>query len=88
MTKWTADPTSDFSRRIGKSAHELGATSGDGSCPDIWELGNGDYAVIGTELTDAYAARLPDGVSIDPHERLIIIPRATLLAAKADIPGE
>lgn len=84
--KWDADPTADFRRRLGKSAHDLGTTSGEGSCPDIWELDNGDIAVIGTELTRAYAGRLPEGVSVDPGEGVIVIPRSTLVAAKADIP--
>jgi hypothetical protein len=49
-------------------------------------LDNGDVAVIGADLTASYEARLPDGVSIDPGERLVVIPRATIHAAKADIP--
>ncbi|WP_199736161.1 hypothetical protein [Micromonospora sp. HM5-17] len=43
-------------------------------------------AVIGQDLTTAYQSRLPEGVSIDPGERLVVIPRSTILAAKADIP--
>jgi hypothetical protein len=84
--KWDADPEANFRRRLGKSAHDLGTTSGEGSCPDIWELDNGDIAVIGTELTGAYAGRLPKGVSVDPGERLVVIPRSTIVSAKADIP--
>jgi hypothetical protein len=84
--KWEADPTASFARRLGKSSHELGQTSGNASCPDVWELDNGDVAIIGTDLTPSYEGRLPDGVSVDPGERLVIIPRATIIAAKADIP--
>ncbi|MCZ7422969.1 hypothetical protein O7605_26040 [Verrucosispora sp. WMMA2121] len=84
--RWEADPSAQLSRRWGKSSHELGNTSGDGSCPDIWELSNGDVAVIGQDLTDSYRDRLPEGVSVDPGERLVIIPRSTMLAAKVDIP--
>ena len=84
--KWRADLSASFSRRIGKSAHELGDTSGEGSCPDIWELDNGDVAIIGQDATSSYAPRLPAGVSIDPDERLVIIPRNMMLAAKPDIP--
>ncbi|MFC7276042.1 hypothetical protein ACFQS1_18775 [Paractinoplanes rhizophilus] len=84
--KWEADPSASFARRIGKSSHELGQTSGNSSCPDIWELDNGDVAVIGSDLTTSYEGRLPEGVSVDPGERLVIIPRKTILAAKADIP--
>lgn len=84
--KWDADPAANFHRRLGKSAHELGTTGGDASCPELWELDNGDVAVIGTELTASYAGRLPAGVSIDPGERLVVIPRSTIVSAKADIP--
>lgn len=87
MAKWEADPTVNFKRRLGKSAHELGTTTGDVSCPDIWELENGDIAVIGTELSAAYRSRLPEGVSVDPGESLVVIPRSTIVAAKTDIPN-
>jgi hypothetical protein len=84
--KWDADPAAGFSRRLGKRAHELGLTGGDASCPELWELDNGDIAVIGTELTAAYRDRLPTGVTIDRGESLVIIPRSTIVSAKADIP--
>ncbi|MEO3777282.1 hypothetical protein ABGB16_10610 [Micromonospora sp. B11E3] len=84
--RWEADPAAELTRRWGKSAHELGNTSGDGSCPDVWELSNGDVAMIGQDLTETYRGRLPDGVSVDPGERLIIVPRSTMIAAKVDIP--
>ncbi|WP_261957159.1 hypothetical protein [Streptomyces nigrescens] len=86
--RWVAEPSASLMRRLGKSSHELGQTSGNSSCPDIWELDNGDVAVIGTDLTTSYEGRLPDGVSVDPGERLVIIPRATIIAAKVDIPDE
>ena len=86
--RWNAEPSADFLKRLGKSSHELGNTSGDANCPDMWVLTNGDIAIIGTEVSAAYRGRLPDGVSIDPGESLVVIPRATIIAAKADIPDE
>lgn len=86
QARWEADPAASLARRLGKSAKELGQTGGRESCPDIWELDNGDIAVIGRDLTDLYASRLPDDVTIYHDERLVIIPRATIIAAKADIP--
>lgn len=83
---WEADPDTGFKKRLGKSAQELGATSTGPECPDIWELENGDIAVIGRDLTDSLGKRLPDGVSISRNERLVVIPRRMLIAAKADIP--
>src|SRR5260370_30000460 len=78
--KWDADAKANFQRRLGKTAHDLGTTGGDASCPEIWELDNGDVAIIGTDLTASYRDRLPSGVSIDPGEKLVIIPRATLVS--------
>jgi hypothetical protein len=83
--RWEADPSASFSRRWGKSSQELGQTSGNTGCPDIWELSNGDVVVIGRDLTDNYLAQLPEGVSVGPDERLVVIPRRTVIAAKADI---
>lgn len=84
--KWGADETTGFLRRLGKSAHELGITTGNVSCPEMWELANGDVAVIGDNLTESYRERLPEGVRIDPGESLVIIPRQIITSAKADIP--
>ncbi|MFI0711761.1 hypothetical protein DY245_12055 [Streptomyces inhibens] len=83
---WDADPAASFVRRLGKSPKELGTTSDDDDCPDVWQLDNGDIAVIGRDLTDEYRSRLPEGVHISRDERLVIIPGRTLTSAKSDIP--
>ncbi|MFK4270846.1 hypothetical protein [Streptomyces milbemycinicus] len=82
---WEADPSALFVRRLGKSAKELGTTKDEDGCPDIWELGNGDIAIVGRDLTDAYAARLPADVTIASDERLVVIPGSMLRSAKPDI---
>ncbi|WP_380286315.1 hypothetical protein [Kitasatospora purpeofusca] len=83
---WDADPDAVMTRRLGSPPAELGTTGGRDGCPDIWELDNGDIAVIGRDLTAAYRAGLPHDVTIGENERLVVIPRATLLSAKADLP--
>ncbi|MBB4785621.1 hypothetical protein [Streptomyces rapamycinicus] len=83
---WDADSSALFVKRLGKSAAELGNSEDEEKCPDIWQLDNGDIAVIGRDLTAVYASRLPNGVSIGPGERLVVIPGNMLSAAKADIP--
>jgi hypothetical protein len=84
---WEADSAATFVRRYGKSPQELDRTKEKLGCPDIWELSNGDVAVIGRDLTTAYAGQLPEGVSVMDDERLVVIPRATMIAAKKDIPN-
>jgi hypothetical protein len=83
---WEADPSAALVRRLGKSAIELGTTGGREGCPDIWELDNGDIAIIGRDLTESYTSRLPSGVTIGADERMVIIPRVMLVSAKKDIP--
>jgi hypothetical protein len=84
--KWVDDPSAGLCRRLGKSSKELGISTDQDGCPDIWELDNGDFAVIGPDRTASYAGRLPHGAVISQGEGLVVIPRATLLSAKADIP--
>ncbi|MBY8877712.1 hypothetical protein [Actinacidiphila acidipaludis] len=87
MTRaWSPDPSAGFARRLGKSAAGPGHSDDDNKCPDIWELSNGDIAVIGRDLTAGYAGRLPESVRLGPDERLAVIPGDMLAAAKQDIP--
>jgi hypothetical protein len=80
------DTEADFLRRLGKSMSELGGTANTDGCPDIWEMENGDIAVVGRDVTASYADRLPDDLTIRADERLVMIPRHLLAAAKPDIP--
>ena len=76
-----------FKRRLGPDPHANGAKSrGLRGCPDVLELETGDFAVIGQDITQEAADKLPAGVSCGPDERVILIPRRTLIGAKPDIP--
>ena len=76
-----------FVKRLGPSPHALGTQcSGCDACPDIWELDNGDFAVIGTDITSAAIAQLPLSAGCGPDERIIRLPRSLLVNAKHDIP--
>lgn len=93
---WEAEPEASFVRRFGLSPKEITFINAEGGdeyvsksgnvCPDIWELSNGDVAVMGRDLTESYVGRLPEGVYLAEDERVVIIPRATIVAAKRDIP--
>lgn len=75
-----------FLKRLGPDPHANGAKSvGCQGCPDIWELADGDFAVIGTDITPATTS-LPPSASCGPDERMVRIPRKTLILAKGDIP--
>ncbi|MBV2363432.1 hypothetical protein ACFPZ0_12430 [Streptomonospora nanhaiensis] len=83
---WDVDPNAGFRRRLGKTAAELEVSRVDNDCPEIWELDNGDIAVVGRDATKRFADRLPPGMSVGPDERLVVIPGVMLRAAKPDIP--
>ncbi|MEU5513023.1 hypothetical protein AB0H65_01255 [Streptomyces griseoaurantiacus] len=72
-------------RRIGASPRERGSATGQ-SCPDIFELNDGNFAVIGTEATAQLDAELPPDASRADYERIVVITRDTLLRAKTQIP--
>ena len=74
-------------RRLGPDPHANGAqTSALQGCPDILELADGDFAIIGIDMTASAAGHLAFGASCGPDERIVRVPRKTLVLAKADIP--
>lgn len=75
-----------FMRRLGPDPHAGGRmTPALNNCPDLFELADGNFAAIGIDITDA-ASKLPPSASCGPDERIVWIPRDTLVNAKPDIP--
>ena len=75
-----------FKRRIGPDIHKGGEeTPAAASCPDIWELEDGNIAVIGIRKTSALLKLLPQGAGCGPDEEIVVLPRSLLLNAKSDI---
>ena len=78
----------DFVRRIGPDPHANGAQSaGCSGCPDIWELADGDFAIIGIDITDTAISKLPTTAGCGRDERIVRVPRNVLVNAKRDIPN-
>jgi hypothetical protein len=75
-----------FLRRIGSDSREYCHQTA--ACPDIWELADGDFAVIGVDITEASAKHLPPTAGCGPDERIVRLPRNLLVNAKRDIPNE
>ena len=74
-------------RRLGPNPHTGGAqTPCLQGCPDIFELNSGDFALIGKDVTPNMARHLPPDARCGPDERIVWIPRKTLVLAKPDIP--
>ncbi|WP_055591157.1 hypothetical protein [Peterkaempfera griseoplana] len=72
-------------RRLGPSPRERGCAGG-GGCPDLFELADGNFAVIGAEATAALIGSLPADAGVGGNERIVVIPRELLVRAKAEIP--
>lgn len=76
-----------FLKRIGQSPQANGvACVGCQNCPDIWELADGDFAIIGEDITESTKAQLPPDAGCGRDERIIRLPRHVLINAKRDIP--
>jgi len=76
-----------FLRRLGPDPHANGErTSACSGCPDIFELSSGDFAIIGSDITEISRDALPPDASCGSDERIVSVPRKTLVRAKGDIP--
>jgi hypothetical protein len=77
-----------FKRRLGPHPHANGAsTPALYNCPDVFELADGDFAIIGIDMTAEAIAQLPADASCGPDERIVRVPRRILVGAKPDIPS-
>jgi hypothetical protein len=80
----TTDPK--FARRLGPDPHANGQqTAACNGCPDLWEMENGDIAIIGIRITDAAKAKLPVTAGCGPDEEIVLVPRGLILAAQGDL---
>ncbi|HXI84703.1 MAG TPA: hypothetical protein VNL17_11515 [Verrucomicrobiae bacterium] len=76
-------------RRLGPDPHAGGArTVALSGCPDVFELDSGDFAVIGIDITAMTVQHLPPSAGCGPDERIVLVPRKTLVLAKPDIPNQ
>lgn len=79
-------------RRLGKDPHTLpetiargGSVACDG-CPDVLELEDGSFAIIGVRVTAELRDGLPPSMGCGSDEEIVLIPREILINAKQDIP--
>ncbi|MEU6996383.1 hypothetical protein ABZ953_37750 [Streptomyces sp. NPDC046465] len=72
-------------RRIGAPPGRRGCSSAQ-NCPDVFELSDGRFAVIGTDCTHELDAELPPDAGRADYERIVVVTRETLIRAKSDIP--
>jgi hypothetical protein len=74
-----------FLRRLGENSRQL--CSAGLNCPQILEMVDGDFAAVGPDITAEAIKAMPPGPGIGPKEGAVRIPRAVMLAARAEIPA-
>ena len=81
-----------FKKRCGQDPHLLpeiikeGKSAAADGCPDIWELSNGDFAVIGIRKTRELLHLLPESAGCGLDEEIVLVPRIVMSNAKRDLP--
>ena len=76
-----------FKKRIGPDPHANGQSTPQlAGCPDILELADGDFAVIGGDITEEAKAKMFPSAGCGPDEKVVRIPRRILVDARTDIP--
>jgi hypothetical protein len=73
-----------FLKRLGQSGQWECSTGM--QCPQILEMVDGDYAVVGTLITSEATKAMPPGPGVGPMEGVVKIPRKILIGVKSEIP--
>lgn len=73
-------------RRLGTAPQAREECSYGGDCPDVFELANGDFAIIGEDVS--LALELPADAGRSATERTVVVPREVLLAALRDLSSD
>ena len=73
-----------FIRRLGQNGRQQ--CQAGLNCPQILEMVDGDFAAVGTLITDEAVKAMPPGPGIGPKEGAVRIPRAVMISARPEIP--
>lgn len=74
-----------FIRRLGQNGQEQ--CSGGYSCPQVLEMEDGDFAAVGTDITEEAKKAMPPGPGVGPTEGVVKIPRRVMVAIRAELPA-
>lgn len=75
-----------IARRLGQSPRARKLCLTETNCPDIFELTDGRFVIIGDDVTADVKSVLPEDAGIGANERAVVIPREILTAAAPEIP--
>lgn len=72
-----------FTRRLGESA--LQQCEYGHNCPQVLEMVDGDFAVVGLNIKQEAAPHLPPGPGIGPDEGMVKVPRRVIMGMIPDL---
>ena len=72
-------------RRVGPDPHLDGPSPNLDNCPDVFELDDGDFAIIGRRVTKELKSHLPNDASCGSDEEIVILPRKVFMNAAKDV---
>jgi hypothetical protein len=73
-------------RRLGTAPNRRDSCTNATSCPDVFELASGDFAVIGEDVSADLP--LPADAGRSETERTVLVPRGVFLAAVCDLAAD
>ena len=77
-----------FLRQLGLTSGKTEtACAGGAYCPAVLELTDGNFVVIGEDLTATAIGRLPPGSGCGPMERVVRVPRDLMARMKSEQPA-
>jgi len=50
-------------------------------------MNDGNFAVVGLDITDEAVKEMPPGPGVGPKEKVVKIPRHVIIAARAELPA-
>lgn len=72
-----------FIRRLGENA--LNQCEYGHNCPQVLEMTDGSFAVVGLNIKHEAAPHLPPGLGIGPDEGMVKVPRQVMIAMIPDL---
>jgi hypothetical protein len=72
-------------RRLGQSSNAQCA--GGFNCPQILEMPDGDFAVVGKIITEDAKKNIPLGAGVGPDEGVVKVPRRVMAEVRSELPA-
>lgn len=72
-------------KRLGRNADAQ--CVGGFHCPQVLEMEDGDFAVVGKLITEEARKNIPPGAGVGPNEGVVKVPRHVMADVRPDLPS-